>query len=121
MGFADGVVLLDKTVKICQATQTLCTDWKQYAMTQYKSETKTIALEEGDIVEKLKVNGEVIENVRELTYLSSTVPYDLDSTREITIQLSKAIGCTNGVDTIWKRKEKSMTNHAIHRVQNWIK
>ena len=90
-------------------------------MTQYISETKTIVFWEGDIVEKLKVNGEVIENAGELTYLGSTVPCDLDSTREITIQLSKAKGCANGVDTIWKSKETSMINHAIHRVQNWIK
>ena len=93
--------------------------------------TKTMVFGERNIEEKLKVNGEGVQNVEEFTYLGSTVTYDLDCKREVTIRLSKAKGMLMALETIWKSKEISLMSKldilrtcvfssALYACETWV-
>ena len=54
------------------------------------------------------LNGEEIQNAEEFKYLGSTVRYDLDCKKDVTLRYAKAKGVLIALDTIWKSKEISL-------------
>ena len=60
---------------------------------------------ERKIRKKLKVNGEELQNVEELIYLSSTIIHNLDSKKEVTLLFAKAKSALVALDLIWKSKK----------------
>ena len=93
--------------------------------------TKTMVFGERNIEEKLKVNGEEVQNVEEFTYLGSTVTYDIDCKREATLRLSKAKGMLMALETTWKSKEISsrskldilrtcVFSSALYACETWV-
>ena len=57
--------------------------------------------------EKLEVNGEELQNVEEFTYLGSTITYDPDCMRDITLRFAKAKSVLMALGAIWKSKDIS--------------
>ena len=54
------------------------------------------------------MNGEEMQNVEEFTFLGSTVTYDLDCKKEVTLRFVKAKDMLMALGTIWKSKEISL-------------
>ena len=89
--FADDIVLLEENPEDLSGTiDRLRTDCKPYGMMLNLSKTKTMVFGERNIEEALKVHWEGIQIVEEFTYLGSTVTYDLDCKREVTLRFAKA-------------------------------
>ena len=106
--FADDIVLLEENPEDLSGTiDRLCNGCRPYGMVLNLSKTKTMVFGERNMEETLKVNGEEIQNVEEFTYLGSTVTYDLDCKKEVTLRFAKAKGVLMALDTIWKSKEIS--------------
>ena len=106
--FADDIVLLEENPEDLSGTiDRLCNDCRPYGMMLNLSKTKTMVFGERNMDETLKVNGEEIQNVEEFTYLGSTVTYDLDCKKEVTLR-AKAKVVLMALDTIWKSKEISL-------------
>ena len=107
--FADDIVLLEENPEDLSGTiDRLCNDCRPYGMMLNLSKTKTMVFGERNMGETLKVNGEEIQNVEEFTYLGSTITYDLDCKKEVTLRFAKAKRVLMALDTIWKSKEISL-------------
>ena len=107
--FADDIVLLEENPEDLLGTiERLRNDCRPYGMMLNLSKTKTMVFGERNMEDTLKVNGEEIQNVEEFTILGSTVTYDLDCKKEVTLRFAKANGVLMTLDTIWKSKEISL-------------
>ena len=106
---ADDIVLLEENPEDLSGTiERLRNDCRPYGMMLNLSKTKTMVFGERNMEETLEVNGEEIQNVEEFTYLGSTVTYDLDCKKEMTLRFAKAKGVLMALGTIWKSKEISL-------------
>ena len=106
---ADDIVLLEENPEDLSVTiARLRNDCRPYGMKLNLLKTKTMVFGERNMEETLEVNGEEKQNVEEFTYLGSTVTYDLDCKKEMTLRFAKAKGVLIALDTIWKNKEISL-------------
>ena len=84
--FADDITLLEENPDDLSVTiERLRSDCRPYGMKLNLLKTKTMVFGERNMEETLEVNGEEIQNVEEFTYLGSTVMYDLDCKKELTL------------------------------------
>ena len=54
---------------------------------------------------EIKVQNEVIENVKKFVYLGSLLTWNNDCTKEIKRRIAKARGVMAGLTTIWNSKQ----------------
>ena len=104
--FADDIVLLEENPEDLSGTiDRIGINCRPHDIMLNLWKTETMVFGERNMEETLKVNGEEIQNVEEFTCLGSTVTYDLDCKKEVTLRFAKAKGVLMALDAIWKSKE----------------
>ena len=107
--FADDIDIIEEDAEKLENTlQALNEEGKRYGLVVNIEKTKTMVFGDNVMPQQIKVDGIELENVDRFVYLGSTLTYDLDCVKEISIRIAKAMSNLIAMDKLWKSKAISL-------------